>query len=64
MPQTFERPVIQIEMSELDLIRIKRFRVNSKPVILARDLDTNRYQVFDRLISPTVSKLELEGLTA
>ncbi len=58
MPHTFHRTIIEIDMGDFHLRR-QRFRVDRKTMILRSDRNPSSGQIFDRLISAPMAKLQL-----
>src|SRR5512132_725141 len=56
--------VVQIDVCDLDLRFVQRFGIDGKSVVLRGDLDFACQQIFDRMVSPTMAKFQLEGLSA
>ena len=61
VPQSFQRLVVQIDVTEFD-VGGQPGRVDREAVVLGRYLDFTRRLVSDRVIGATVAELELEGL--
>jgi len=63
VPQPFQRLVVQIDVTELD-VGGQPGRVDCEAVVLGRDLDLARRLIPDRVIGASMTELELEGLGA
>jgi hypothetical protein len=61
--EAFERSVVQVPVSGLDLRRKRPF-VHGEAMILRRDRDRRRPQVRHRVVCAAVAELQLEGLPA
>jgi len=55
MAQAFDGPVIQIQMSHLDIVR-ERGRIHGEPMVLRRDFDLARRELLDRVIGAAVAE--------
>ncbi len=58
--EAFERPIVQIAMSLLDLRR-ERFALHGEPVVLRGDRDLPGAKIADGMVRPAVAELQLEG---
>src|SRR5262249_25393284 len=60
VPEAFDRAVVQVYMGYLHVVRYGP-GVDGQSMVLRRDLDLAGLQLFDRMICPAMSELELEG---
>ena len=58
--EAFECMVIQIDVSDLDIIRVQRIGINHKAMVLRRDFDLTCLAIEDRLVGPSMTKFEFE----
>ena len=64
MPEAFQRVVVQIDVGLDDLRFLQRIRVDSKIVIVRRDLDFRGLKLFDRMIASMMAVFQLVGPAA
>src|ERR1700686_57731 len=62
MPQAFERLIVEVDVRQLDFALGQRVGIDSKVMVVRRDLDLPRLQLLYRMIAAVVPKLQLEGL--
>ncbi len=61
VPQSFERLVVQVDVTGLD-VGGQSGRVDGEAVVLSRDLDLAGRLVADRVVGASMAEFELEGL--
>jgi len=61
MSHPFQRPIVEIDMSDFH-IPWQRFSVDRKTMVLRGDRNLSGSQIFYRLISPTMTKLQFCSL--
>src|SRR5262245_7792636 len=57
--QAFNRPVVEIEVRDLDVVW-QRGRVDGKPMVLRRDLNSSGAKLLHWMVSAAMSKLQLK----
>ena len=62
MPQALYRPVVQVEMGDFRPL-LQRIDIDTKTMILRRNLNLPGCEVHDRLVAPVVTEFELIGLS-
>lgn len=63
VPHSFHRLVVQVDAVDADVCR-EGFVIDGESMILGGDLDLAAFEIFHRLISSAVSKLQLERFSA
>src|SRR5947208_15905048 len=58
--ETFDGVVVQIDVSDVDLVQVQAFRIDSETVILRRDLHLFPLHVQDRMVSAMMAEFQLE----
>ena len=61
MYQPLDRAIVQINVGNLQA-RGQAVRVDRVTVILGSNVDLSSLQVLDRVVGPTMAKLQLEGI--
>ena len=61
VPHSFNRPVIQIHVGQLDFPAGDGVDVDRKAVVLGRDLDLSGVELLDRVVRPMMAKFEFIG---
>ena len=56
VPHAFKAAVVEIDMGQLDFIRVKAFQINAETMILRCYLNTACFQVLNRLIRTTMAE--------
>ena len=64
MFETFDSIVVQIEVSDIDVIQIQAFGIDRETVILGCNLNLLPFDIQDRVISAMMSELQLVRLAA
>ena len=52
--------IVQVDLGEFDLFRVKGLRIDAESVILGGDGDLSSSQIFDRLIRPSMTEFQLK----
>src|SRR5262245_1328400 len=63
MPQPFDRAVVQVDVSDLDVGR-KRLRIDGKAVVLRGDFHLAGLELLHRMVRAAMSEFELERVAA
>src|SRR4029079_3667415 len=64
VPHPFQRVVVQIDVGEFHFTLRQRIRIDSKIMVVRRDLDLPRVQLLYGMVSAMMSKLQLESFSA
>jgi hypothetical protein len=64
MPQTFQRLVVQINVSQFHFAIRQRIRINCKVVVVRGDFDLPRLQLLHGMIPAVMAKFQLESFSA
>jgi hypothetical protein len=59
--KTLQGLVIQVHVSQFDLVRVQRSRIDGEAVIVAGDFDLTSEQVLHGLVASPMTELELVG---
>ena len=59
MLKSFNRVVVQVDVSHFDVVQIEALRIHGEAVILRRDLDLLALDVQNRMIAAVMSELQL-----
>ena len=62
MSHPLGRVIIEIDLSEFNLPGVQRVRIDAESMILRGDHHLACSEIFDRLIGPSVSEFQFEGL--
>ncbi len=63
MSDPFQRPVIQVDVTQLYVRIIEGFHIHTETMVLGRDFYFAGFQILHGLVSPTMPEFEFEGLT-
>lgn len=64
MPDTFNSFVIEVHVSQLDFLRVKRIEVNGEPMVLGGYFNFPGVKVHDRLITAMMAEFQFERFAA
>src|SRR5215813_12653803 len=64
MAHSFEASVVEVEMGQLDLVRVQTVGVNREAVVVRSDFDAAIASVLHGLIAAAMAEFQFEGLAS
>src|SRR5258708_5503742 len=59
VPEAFQRLIVQVHVGDFALLRVQRIRIDREAVIVRRDFDFTRLEVFHGMIRAAMTELQL-----